>query len=234
LIKAIIFDLDDTLISEFDYIKSGYKHIANIISDKINKNKIDIYDDLLRIFQNDSNNVFNQLLNDYEIEYLDEDIMYLVKEYRSHFPSISLYNDVIPCLKGLKNKDFKTGIITDGYSIAQKNKISSVSIEEYFDYIIITDDYGKDFWKPSPDPYRLMKEELSVEFDEMIYIGDNPEKDFHIQTVYPIYTVRIDRPDNIYRKSEYLSNIKEHKRINHLFELYDYIIEIGETKNEGW
>lgn len=36
LIKAIVFDLDDTLISEHEYIKSGYKHISQTLSKKIN------------------------------------------------------------------------------------------------------------------------------------------------------------------------------------------------------
>ena len=31
MIKAVVFDLDDTLISEKEYIKSGYRHIAEVV-----------------------------------------------------------------------------------------------------------------------------------------------------------------------------------------------------------
>ena len=39
MVKAVVFDLDDTLISEKEYIKSGYRHIAGIIEDRLAMDK---------------------------------------------------------------------------------------------------------------------------------------------------------------------------------------------------
>src|SRR5690606_8563255 len=46
--------------------------------------------------------------------------------------------------------------------------------------IVITDELGpnKEFWKPSEKPYTIIKEYFNVEYNEMVYIGDNINKDF--------------------------------------------------------
>lgn len=228
MIKAVVFDLDDTLISEYEYIQSGYKHISEIISEKSNIDKDKIYTDLITLFDSNSKKVFNQLLDNYKIEYNTDEINTLVNEYRSHIPNIKLYDDVLLCIKELKEQNIKIGLITDGYAVAQKNKISSLEIDYLFDYIIVTDDYGRDFWKPSPKPFELMQENMSVNFNEMVYIGDNPEKDFYIQSIHPIHTIRINRPLSIYKNSQYLSDYKEHMAINSLDELFEYIKKVKE------
>lgn len=223
LIKAIVFDLDDTLISEHEYIKSGYKHISQTLSKKINIDEKKIYNDLTLIFKENPKRVFNKLFDKYKIDYTMDTIKRLVDEYRGHMPDIRLYNDVIPCITTLKENNMKIGLITDGYSITQKNKINSLEIEHLFDYIIVTDDYGRDFWKPSPKPFELMKNQLDVEYDEMIYVGDNPEKDFFIQKIHPLYTVRVKRKNNVYNEADYLEGIKENKTIYNLNEIFEFI-----------
>ena len=88
MVKAVIFDLDDTLYPEKQYIESGFKHIAKILNHETNIDKDKIYNDLLNIFEQDSRNVFNNLLKKYNIDYTDDRIMKLVNDYRGHLPKI--------------------------------------------------------------------------------------------------------------------------------------------------
>ena len=54
-----------------------------------------------------------------------------------------------------------------------------LGLEEYVDYIIVTDEFGgAEFRKPNPIAFQTMKEKLGVEFEEMCYVGDNIKKDF--------------------------------------------------------
>ena len=99
MIKAVVFDLDDTLISEKEYIKSGYRHIAEIISEqnRLNKELGDkhlIYEVLIQLFDASPKNVFNRLLDKLEVPYTKDDILDLVKAYREHKPNIQFYPDV--------------------------------------------------------------------------------------------------------------------------------------------
>ena len=56
MIKAVIFDLDDTLISEYDYIKSGYRVISKKIKEdyKLENSEEQIYNLMWELFENDS------------------------------------------------------------------------------------------------------------------------------------------------------------------------------------
>ena len=223
MVKAVVFDLDDTLISEKEYIKSGYRHIAGIIEDRLAMDKNQVFDDLMSLFKVSPLNVFNRLYDKYQIEYSKEMILDLVKEYRGHFPDIQFYDDVLPCLSELKRSGLKVGIITDGYAIAQRQKLKAIQADEYFDEVIVTDELGREYWKPHPKAFELMKEKFRVNFDEMIYVGDNPEKDFYISKTYPIKTVRIIR-DGVHSDKNYFRDIKEDIKI----------ISLKDIKNLLW
>lgn len=222
MIKVVIFDLDDTLISEKEYIKSGYQHIAEIIENKFSIDKNQVYDDLINLSRVSPKNVYNRLYDNYQIKYSKEMILDLVKEYRGHFPDIQFYDDVITCLTELKKLGIKVGIITDGYAIAQRQKLKAINAGKYFDEIIITDELGREFWKPHPKAFELTKKKFNINFDEIIYIGDNPEKDFYISTVYPITTVRILR-GGFYKERHYHKGVKEHFNVKSLKEIQSLI-----------
>lgn len=218
MIKAVIFDLDDTLISEKEYIESGYKQIASLLSKKYGQPVHELYQLMLKLLMENSSNVFNRLLDQVGINYTKKEVLELVEEYRNHFPTIKFFEDVLPCIRMLREKGIKIGIITDGYMHAQRQKLKAVHAAKYFDEIIITDELGRDFWKPHPKAFEIMRERLNLEYNQMVYIGDNPKKDFYISKTYPIKTVRINR-QGIYENHPYLEDIKENHSISNLNEI---------------
>lgn len=223
MIKAIIFDLDDTLISELEYVDSGFWEVSKILSIKLNIPRKAIFNDLKKIFKQSNKNVFNRFLEDRNILYKDEDIIRIVGIYRNHKPNITFYNDVIPTINILKQNKIKVGIITDGYAKTQKLKLEALNAYDIFDKIIITDELGKKFWKPNSYAFELMQEELNVKYEEMMYVGDNPEKDFYISKALPIKCVRIYRKNSVYLDKEYKENVKESYKINSLNEILKII-----------
>jgi putative hydrolase of the HAD superfamily len=220
MVKAVIFDLDDTLISEKKYIESGYQHISKLLNNNYYKGEQDLYKILLGLFSESPKYVFNRILDKLGIKYTKEIIIDLVEEFRNHDPNIEFYHDVLPCLEYLKQKGVKVGIITDGYANSQRKKLEALKAYEHFDNIIVTDEYGRDYWKPHPRSFEEMRKQLNVDFDEMIYVGDNPEKDFYISIIYPIKTMRIYRgfSENglIYKGKEYFKGVKEDYKIRTL------------------
>lgn len=219
MVKAVVFDLDDTLISEKEYIKSGYRYIARIIKDRFKLDDNQVFNDLVSLFEISPLNVFNRLYDKYRIEYSKEMILDLVKEYRGHFPDIQFYNDVLSCLSELNKLGIKVGIITDGYAISQRQKLKAIQADKYFDEIVVTDELGRDCWKPHPRAFEVIKEKFDINFNEMIYVGDNPEKDFYISKTYPIKTIRILR-DGVHKDKSYLEGFEADMSINHLKDIY--------------
>ena len=113
----------------------------------------------------------------------------------------------------------KLGIITDGPAIAQKKKLEALEAFQDFDKIIVTDELGRDYWKPNGKSFQLMARDLGVDYREMVYVGDNPEKDFYRQKIYPIHTVRVEREEGVYKNSLYLEGVREMYKISSLDKL---------------
>lgn len=219
MIKAVLFDLDDTLISELDYVKSGYKAIAVYLEPIVHLSVDIIFTSLWELFQVDSKMVFNRFFDSLNIKYKKEQILELISIYRNHEPNIQFYDDVLPFLNYLKESNIKTGIISDGFLETQKAKLEAIEANKYFDKIILTEELGREYWKPHPKAFEMMKEAFACEWEEMIFIGDNPEKDFYIKQIFPIKTIRIDREKQVYRLAVYLKDIKEDVEIYDLNEL---------------
>ncbi|MGL6131334.1 MAG: HAD family hydrolase, partial [Fusobacteriaceae bacterium] len=135
-------------------------------------------------------------------EYIKE----LIKLYRNHIPDIKLLDDAKEVLDYLFENNYRLGMITDGYKETQRNKLKVLNIEKYFEHIIVTDELGREFWKPSEVPYKLIKEKFNCNYEDMIYIGDNLEKDFISANKLGILTIQICRKSGVYTKV--LKNLK--------------------------
>ncbi|MFA7715233.1 MAG: HAD family hydrolase, partial [Candidatus Paceibacterota bacterium] len=177
MIKAIIFDLDDTLYPEREAVESGFKAVSRYISNKHGLDYNMVLNVLVEGFKEGLRKKnFDIFLENLGIE--DESIFDLVEIYRGHNPiSIFLYPDAKKVLEWAKEK-FKIGLITNGPEIFQNNKISALGIREYFDKIFISGALGEDYCKPSKKPYDIILNKLKVKPEEAVYVGDNPLKDF--------------------------------------------------------
>ncbi|MFA7412442.1 MAG: HAD-IA family hydrolase [Tissierellaceae bacterium] len=190
MIKAVVFDLDDTLYNERDFVYNGFLEVSKYISTKYFLDIREIYNEIIEIFlENGRGRIFNILCKRYPF---NESIDNLVNIYRDTLPDIRLYDDALEILKRLKRNYF-LGIITDGKNTVQWNKIKALNVEKYMDKIIVTDDLGKDYWKPSERPYLDILDQFKVKPSECIYIGDNPHKDFISAKKIGIITIRIVR-----------------------------------------
>ncbi|RTY66252.1 HAD family hydrolase [Flavobacterium bomense] len=163
--KAIVFDLDDTLIYEINFLNSAFREISKFIDPD---NATSIYNYMVLCYK-EGKNVFEELLLIYPLILKDE----LLTIYRNHFPSIELNEGVIEVLNYCKEKSFFLGLISDGRSITQRNKLAAIGIISFFDKIIISEEFGSE--KPTLENYKNFFE---IEAEEYFYIADNPKKDF--------------------------------------------------------
>ena len=219
--KAVIFDLDDTLVSETDYARSGYRAVSSYLSGKrfpVKDGDL-IYREFISLFNEDHKKVFNRFLINHGLPDSRDRVMELVEVYRNHLPDIAYYEDVKPLLLKLGEMGIKKGILSDGYAVTQRQKIKALKAEEDFDIIVLTDELGREAWKPSPKGFELIEERLSLKPAEILYVGDNPEKDFYLSVTAGIRTARIIREEGVYSSREYYEGVKEDMRITSLEEI---------------
>lgn len=210
--KYVIFDLDDTLAYEIHYLKSAYFEIAQKI-DPENSNAV--FDKMFKMYRNNEN-VFEQISK----RYTKFSISTLLSIYRNHKPKIELNKYAKDLLDFCLNSKYKIGLITDGRSVTQRNKLRALGIEEVFDKIIISEEYNSS--KPNIENYLIF---LEKGIEEYFYIADNPTKDFVSPNKLGWTTIcLLDKGENIHKQNfnlsvEYLPNYK----IKELIEVKNYI-----------
>ena len=207
-IKGIIFDLDDTLYGEKQYIRSGFNQIENYLQVKGAAEKLWNY------FQQGESAIDCYLG---EIGRADEKEKCL-ELYRGHKPDISLYDGVHDMLVSLKKDGYKIGIITDGRVDGQKNKLAALGLEQLVDDVIITDELGGvQFRKPNDISFRIIQNRWRMPFENIIYVGDNLSKDFQAPKQLGMRWVLFNNKDGIYYKEvdekNSISSILDVKRI---------------------
>lgn len=192
--SAVIFDLDDTLYPETDYVKSGYRQIEKICPEIPN-----MYSKLWNAFFHEKKPINYVLEN--ENLYTEERLQACIKAYREQRPDIHLYAGVSDMILRLKSKGYRLGIITDGRPEGQHSKIEALGLKEYFEKIIITDELGGiQYRKPNPTAFKEMRQALGVEYFEMVYIGDNIEKDLIAPEKLGMGTIFFNNNDGLYKR----------------------------------
>lgn len=178
-LKALVFDLDDTLYPEIEYVRSGFHIISSMLERLYGLQKESCYEKLMETFDRGIRGTnFNVFFDERGLDYSEDIIVELVGEYRKHKPKISLPEVSRQILILLRKNGFKLGLLTDGYLEAQKKKVDSLGLESLFDAIVYTDLLGRRFWKPDVRSFLKIARLLKVSSNECSYIADNPEKDF--------------------------------------------------------
>lgn len=162
--KTIVFDLDDTLVKEIAYLKSAFREIAGVADSQ----KSTLADEMFALYKG-KQNVFEHLCATYPHLKLDQ----LKSLYRNHLPDFGDVAEMRQLLADLKADGHFLGLITDGYSITQRNKIKALDIGHLFDLIVISEEFGSE--KPDEANFKAFERFGTKEY---VYIGDNLKKDF--------------------------------------------------------
>ncbi len=188
-VRGVIFDLDDTLYSEKQYIKSGCLAVAKRLGDPA------LAERMWELFT-EGKPAVDRLLGELGRLGLKDECMGI---YRGHAPKITLYEGVREMLQTLKAAGLKVGIITDGRVYGQKQKMKALGLDALIPDIIITDELGGTaFRKPDDIAFRIMQRRWKIPFEQIAYVGDNPEKDFQAPGQLGMQWIYFRNPDGLY------------------------------------
>jgi len=218
--KAVLFDLDDTLYDEMQFVKGGFKAVSIYVSKKYGINQSTFYETLLDVLEKEGRghtfDIALQKLGLYEKELIPK----LVQVYRKHKPKLSLHPDASVVLSKLK-KSHKLGLITDGDEQVQRRKVQALGIKVFFDVLIFTNHYGVGKQKPNSFPYQRAIKMLKVKPVEAVYVGDDPYKDFIGAKKVGIRTIRVLRGK--YKDVRLSQTFEADHEVNDLEEIFSFI-----------
>lgn len=187
-VNGVIFDLDDTLYSEKDYVRSGYKAVSDCLGGG--------YEDKLWSLFEAGKPAIDELLKELGREDKKNDVLNV---YRAHMPYIHPYQGVTKLIDDLREQGVKVGIITDGRPEGQRNKLEALGLEDKVDDIIITDELGGiQFRKPCDIAFRIMLTRWRLNPADVVYVGDNLAKDFQAPQQLGMKSLWFNNPDGLY------------------------------------
>lgn len=165
---VVVFDLDDTLYPEADYVDSGVRHVCAQIKALYG---LDLYHILSTALANDG--ATDWLAMACELAGLRSAVKEsLLWMYRLHSPDIRISASCHSVLRRIQSSAGAIAILTDGRSITQRLKLDALGLSDLPVYI--SEDYDSN--KPAPDRFMLIQEHFRAE--HYIYVADNVEKDF--------------------------------------------------------
>ena len=95
---------------------------------------------------------------------------------KENYPqSIALYKDTISALEQLRSLGYKVGILTNGPSQYQRDKVERVGLDRHVDAVVVGGDLPNP--KPHKDAFAEVCRQMGCTLEECAYVGDNPIND---------------------------------------------------------
>ncbi len=227
MIKAVLFDLDDTLYPSSKLAEAARKNAIRAMIEAgldVDMTEEELYEELEEIVEEFGSNHprhFDLLLKRIGVDPDPKLVAAAVVAYHdTKFAYLKPYPDVIPTLMKLREMGLKLGVVTSGLAVKQWEKLIRLGLHHFFHAVVISEEIGVE--KPNPRIFTEAAERLGVEPSECVFVGDRLDHDIRGANRVGMVTVRV-------RKGKYSDMEPENEEdvpdfeISRLGELLDVI-----------
>jgi len=176
VIRAVIFDLDDTLYDQRQWLDGAWHAVAA----RAEAWDLDP-DQLLRALRDvaaagsDRGGIIDGALA--QVGAPTTPVAPLLDAFRSYAPTrLEPYRGVSAALPRLAAR-VPLGLVSDGDPGVQLAKLAALGLAPHFTTVVLSDEYGRAHRKPDPLPFRRALATLAVDAADSVYVGDRPVKD---------------------------------------------------------
>lgn len=204
-VKAIIFDLDGTLLDRKltleTFCKAQHAKFNLSISRELYCNRI------IELDQNGyigKDHVYSQIVQ--ENKWSNGLKNTLFEDYMNHFHEFCVpYKGLHKTLKELTSQKYLIGLITNGRHEGQRASMKALGIETYFDAVLISEAEG--ISKPNPLIFKRALSQLNLQPHEAVYVGDHPIND--IEAAKKVGLLAIWKSNDVYEHANADEEIHE-------------------------
>jgi putative hydrolase of the HAD superfamily len=178
VIRGVVFDLDDTLYPESDYVLSGFEAVA-ADAGVTAEERAELRAWLSKAFASGvRGDTFDRIRERFPAVAGRVSTARMVERYRQHRPALTLTTGVASVLDALAGAGLRLGIISDGPRDSQAAKVEALGMAVWCSPIVLTETLGPGMGKPHPAAFQLVQQTWGLEHQELVYVADNPQKDF--------------------------------------------------------
>ena len=213
MIRAILFDAAGTLFYLTKTVGDHYAYVGREVGLELDAQKLDsafnaAWQQMPRRpaidgpRKNDDKGWWRELVGHVfdqvapSVNELDRDNFFEVAYEHFAEPGVwELYPEVAEVLEQLRPR-FQLAVISN-FDGRLRFILQHLGISNYFSYIFISSELGAD--KPDPEIFRRALKIMQLNADEVLHVGDDPERDWKAAAAAGLLVFRLDRPRNSLR-----------------------------------
>jgi HAD superfamily hydrolase (TIGR01549 family) len=173
-VRAVVFDLDDTLINHKQWIFEKLEAVAAQHAARLPAAPTFLAAAMRQVEEGNRANLFDTLAAEFGLS--REVWQDLIDTFRAATPQRDcVYADVIPTLERLRRSGLRLGLLTDNPPASQQRKLVVGGLLEMFDAVVFARNYGSE--KPNRLAFETAAQQLQVECSQAVMVGDNLYRD---------------------------------------------------------
>ena len=177
MIKAILFDLDGTLLnreaSVQAFIHDQYERKIRVLGSAEKEQYCTRFIELDNNGYTWKDQVYQQIVQEYRLDISYEELLDdYIDLFQKHCVGFAGMTELLNCLK---QSGYLLGLVSNGRTHFQLKNVRALGIEEQFDTILISEEEGVK--KPDSQIFNRALNRLNVTPHEAVYIGDHPVND---------------------------------------------------------
>ncbi|MBI4655677.1 MAG: HAD-IIIA family hydrolase [Elusimicrobia bacterium] len=180
MIKAVIFDIDNTLMDFMKMKRASVNAAVDAMIDAgLNIPKQEMIDKIFKVYWQEGiedQNIFDKVLLK-EFGQIDYKILAagIIGYKKAKEGQMTLYPHVKMTLTELMRMGIRMGVVSDAPRLSVWLRIVGLGLHHYFEHVVAFDDTGER--KPSPKPFQKILELMGISSGESIMVGDWAERD---------------------------------------------------------
>ena len=201
MISALLFDLDDTIFEQADWLAGAWRAVASAGAlTGVDGAAFLPALEAVAAEGSDRGRIIDRALERIGVD--DVDPRRLVDAFRAYRPAVLSPFPGAPEALAAARRAVPIGLVTDGDVGIQRGKLDALGLNDAFDVVILSDELGRAHRKPDPAPFAAAARALGVAAAEVVFIGDRPDKDILGANNAGFRSVRVrtgeyrDRPDD--------------------------------------
>jgi len=192
VIPALIFDLDDTLYPERQFIRSGYHAVATEVTRRFGLPRRAALATMMRALRHGNRGQAFQTLcreHDLPLTIAQE----LVEFLRAHVPTLRLPASSAEALAAARARGWRLGVLTNGIPAVQARKAEALGLDALVDTIVYAHGCGTGLGKPAREAFETVLAQLGSLPSDGVFVGDDPLCDIEGARLAGLRTVQVRR-----------------------------------------